>query len=91
MTWLVRFREEREGGGTEIGAAPSISPGKRTIDQCTTDPRNARVPVAAAPKRVTATTLGWFGVWRIDSIGASGSTDPDWCAAQCTRDLMTAQ
>ena len=67
---MVRFRGEREGGGTVIGAAPSISSGKRSIDQCT-DLRGARVPVTAAPVHVAAIP-GLWAVWRIGSMKASG-------------------
>jgi hypothetical protein len=71
---LVRFREERERGGTEIGAAPGItSSGKRSIDQCV-DPYGARVPATAA----LAATLDMDENWRIGSIESSGTASPDW-------------
>jgi hypothetical protein len=67
---VVLIRGEREGGGTEIGAAPFISSGKRSIDQCT-DSRGARVPVTATSAHLAAIP-GLKAVWRIGSMKASG-------------------
>ena len=60
-------------GGTEIGAAPLIISGKRSIDQCV-DPYGARVPATAA----LAATLDMDENWRIGSIESSGTASPDW-------------